>query len=163
MKYFVSMLFSMLLGLLVGVAIAASFAGDLPDPDLTPGVVRKVTTAALCTTSTKLVRHTTSATKAAVYKAYGMHARTAPECSGPGHACYEIDHRVALEDGGADEQANLWPQAYDGPWNAHMKDALENRLHKLVCEPKATMTVEQAQAVLLGDWTEGYTKYVGSK
>jgi hypothetical protein len=38
-----------------------------------------------------------------------------------------VDHLVSLEIGGANTVQNLWPQSYDTtPWNAHVKDKLEN-------------------------------------
>ena len=44
--------------LLLALLISANaWAGDLPNPNLTPGVARMVTKDTLCTTSTKLVRH----------------------------------------------------------------------------------------------------------
>ncbi|MEO6147537.1 MAG: hypothetical protein ABIT70_10950 [Sulfuriferula sp.] len=139
--------------------VALAHAGVLPDPVLTPGVTRDVTVQTLCTTSTKAVRHTTAATKAAVYKEYGITPRHSPKCTGPGHSCYEIDHLLSLEDGGADDAKNLWPQIYDGPCNAHMKDQLENYVHRAIC--KKQMTIPEAQALLLTDWVASYRKYIG--
>lgn len=49
-------------------------------------------------------------------------------CGGP-HGC-EVDHLISLELGGANAIENLWPQPFDGKWNAHVKDRLELRLHK---------------------------------
>lgn len=133
---------------------AWAFDSNLPDDKLTPGVTRQVDRNTLCSTSTKLVRHTSSTIKQAVYKEYGIRPKHALTCSGVGHSCYEIDHRIALEDGGADDIKNLWPQPYDGVWNAHMKDKLENYVHKQICFGK--MTVQQGQAVFLGNWIEYY-------
>ena len=131
-------------------------AGDLPNNKLTPGVARQVDVQTLCTTSTKTVRLTTPAMKALVYKEYGLKPRRAPECTGTGHSCYEVDHKWALEDGGADDVKNLWPQAYDGKWNAHQKDKLENLLHAKICAGK--LTIAQSQA-LLDNWIQSYTFY----
>lgn len=128
----------------------AAGAGVLPDPKLTPGATRQISVAELCTTSTSLARHTTDATKKAVYASYGVAPRTAPECTGPAHSCYEIDHLISLELGGADVQANLWPQPYDGEHNAHDKDKVENRLHRLVCS--GAMKLEDAQTCIASDW-----------
>jgi hypothetical protein len=139
--------------------VVLAHAGMLPDRTLTPGVTRDVTVQTLCTTSTKAVRHTTAATKLAVYKEYGITPRHAASCTGPGHSCYEIDHAWSLEDGGADDIKNLWPQLYDGPCNAHQKDALENFVHRAIC--KKQLTIPEAQALLMPDWTAGYRKYIG--
>ena len=135
-----------------------AMAGDLPDPILTPGVARIVDIKTLCTTSTKAVRLTTQAMKDAVYKEYGIMPRHSIECTGPSHSCYEVDHKYALEDGGADDVKNLWPQAYDGTWNAHMKDKLENIIHKKIC--LGNITIAQGQD-LLNNWTDSYTYLFG--
>ena len=132
-------------------------AGDLPDDKLTPGVTRDVDVNTLCHSSTKLVRLTTTAMKLAVYKEYGIKPRHAPECTGTGHSCYEIDHRIALEDGGADDIKNLWPQSYDGTWNAHVKDLYENFLHRKICNGE--LTIKQAQEELADDWIKGYKSH----
>lgn len=137
---------------LASLWVADSHAGELPDAQFTPGVARTVSVQELCTTSTKLVRHTSAATKAEVYKEYGIEPKHAPECSGPGHACYEVDHLISLEIGGADVKGNLWPQLYDGPDNAHDKDLLENHLHKLICSN--VMTLEAAQACISTNWIQ---------
>ena len=54
-----------------------------------------------------------------VYQKYGT-AVCQGVCSGP-QGC-EIDHLISLELGGANTEDNLWPQPYDGDWNAHDKD-----------------------------------------
>lgn len=136
-------------------------APNLPDDKLTPGAIRNVTAEELCTHSTKEVRHTGLATKLAVYRAYKIAARNDPSCTGPSHSCFEIDHRVPLEDGGADVKENLWPQPYDGPWNAHQKDQLENFVHREICAGR--MTVEEGQKIFLGNWIENYKLYIGVK
>lgn len=141
-----------------------AYAGELPNPAFTPGVARDVTKEQLCTTSTKLVRHTTAQTKTDVYAEYGITPRHALECTGPGHACYEIDHVIALEIGGADVKENLWPQEYevvptDPTWQkngAHLKDSLENRLHKNICD--GTTAIADAQACIATDWIKCYAR-----
>jgi hypothetical protein len=137
---------------------STAVADWLPDPAITPGAVRVVTVKELCTTSTKAVRHTTSATKAAVYRKYGEVPRRAPECTGPSNSCFEVDHLVPLEVGGADVIENLWPQKYDGEWGAHRKDLLENLMHRKVC--KGELSIQDAQKALMENWIDGYKKYL---
>lgn len=73
---------------------------------------------------------------------------------------FEIDHLISLELGGTNEITNLWPQSYlTTPWNAHLKDKLENRLHKLVCN--GVITLDTAQKEIREDWTKAYEKYIG--
>lgn len=70
----------------------------------------------------------------------------------------EIDHLISRELGGADEVANLWPQAYgSSPWNAVLKDKLENRLNREMCG--GHISLKQARTMLLNDWREAYKKY----
>jgi hypothetical protein len=58
-----------------------------------------------------------------------------------------------------DAISHLWPEPLNGPWNAHMKDRLENRIHELVCG--RVITLAQGRAAFLGDWTAAYTRYLG--
>jgi hypothetical protein len=46
------------------------------------------------------------------------------------------------------------------PLNAHVKDRLENTLHRLVCSHK--LPLEQAQREIAADWTQAYVTYIGS-
>ena len=136
--------------LLLALFTTSVFAADLPNPKLTPGVARQVTLNELCTTSTKLVRHTTSDTKKQVYAEYGLKPTRLSNCTGVAQSCYEVDHLIALTDGGADVKENLWPQKYDGINNAHDKDKLEVKLHSLICSNK--MTMKDAQTCITKDW-----------
>ena len=137
--------------LLISLLFTTSvFADALPNPKLTPGVARVVTQDVLCTTSTKLVRHTSADTKKQVYAEYGLVPRHDPKCSGPKNSCYEVDHFWPLEIGGADVKENLWIQLYDGPNNAHDKDHLEDFLHHQICANKITM--KAAQTCIAKNW-----------
>lgn len=65
---------------------------------------------------------------------------------------------ISLELGGSNDITNLWPEPYDWPWNAHMKHALENKLHQMVCAGQITMQEAQQTAT---DWISAYQRYVG--
>jgi hypothetical protein len=134
-------------------------AGDLPirpDPKLTPGTVLTTDATTVCQPGyARSVRHTSGKLKEQVYRAYGI---TKDERAGGSH--FEVDHLISLALGGADVAANLWPQSYDtAPWNAHVKDKLEDRLHVLVCTGK--LPLEQAQREIAADWIAAYEKYLG--
>jgi hypothetical protein len=136
---------------------ALAQAGKLPDRDLTPGVARALTLAEICNTKWgKDARAVTAKMKAAVFKEYGLSGNHDRFCTPAG--C-EIDHLISRELGGADDVKNLWPQSYAGPWNAHLKDRLENRLHKEVCA--RTLTLGAAQGAIRSDWTVAYRHYFG--
>lgn len=76
-------------------------------------------------------------------------------------ACYEEDHLISLELGGDPRSPdNLWPEPWFGPWNAHVKDTLENRLHRMVCAGQ--IPLREAQQAIASDWVAAYRKYVGN-
>jgi hypothetical protein len=87
----------------------------------------------------------------AVYSRYGV-----------AHVPYahEVDHLVSLELGGSNAIANLWPEPYAGRWGAHTKDALENRLHDLVCS--GAIRLRYAQRIEARNWVSAYRHYVGA-
>lgn len=60
---------------------------------------------------------------------------------------YEFDHLIPRSLGGADVEANLWPQLWV---YAHRKDALELRLSKLVCN--GTISLHTARKAITQDW-----------
>jgi len=144
--------------LLLLLSIGAAVAQDVPSPKITPGVVDTALTAqVLCAPgfSTTTIRNVTEATKKQVYANYGVQNH-AGYCSGT-QGC-EIDHLISLEIGGKNDIQNLWPQPYEGQWNAHMKDTLENKLHKLVCAGQ--LPLAQAQKEIATDWRVAYQKYM---
>lgn len=135
--------------------LSPAFAGDLPDPALTPGATVDTPLDVLCHTKTNLTRNVPASLKKRVFAAYGLQQEHRADCTGPGHACYEIDHLNNRKLGGADVFENLWPQAYDGTeWNAHLKDKLEDRLSDLVCNGE--MTQQAAQECIATNWINCY-------
>lgn len=131
--------------LLLALACSPCLA-QLPNPKTTPGAVRTTNTKQVCSTTTGQFRNTTEAMKKQACAAYGI-----KDC--PKAKVMEIDHLISLELGGADEIANLWPQLAvysDGSPGFHVKDKLENDLHRLVCSGKMKLT--DAQACIRTDW-----------
>jgi hypothetical protein len=71
----------------------------------------------------------------------------------------EEDHLIPLEVGGNPSSVqNLWPQLWTGDFGARKKDALENKIHKMVCSNQ--ITLKFAQALFATDWVEAYKVYV---
>lgn len=133
---------------------AAIATTGLPDSNKTPGATRVVDVHTLCTTSTKLIRNVPQEEKIAVYREYGLFRNHTGFCRDTSSAykdegC-EVDHLISLELGGSNDIKNLWPQKYFGLHNAHEKDALENYLHKEICQGK--ISIPQAQACISNDW-----------
>jgi len=128
-----------------------------PDPRCTPGAidaaVRQSTIRyTICRSGyTRTVRPSESITnreKRASMAAYGDGTRT---------SAFEYDHLVPLELGGAANDArNLWPEPGASP---NPKDALENRLHRLVCT--GSMRLATAQRAIAHDWIGLYRQLYG--
>lgn len=123
----------------------------LPDPKLTPGATLPVTTGDICVSGySQKVRNVPVSVKQQAYAEYGITSHK------PGE--YEVDHLISLELGGSNSLKNLWPQSYlTQPWNAHVKDALENELHAEVCSGKIDLPT--AQHDIATDWIAAYKKY----
>jgi hypothetical protein len=124
----------------------------VPDTFRTPGATLDVTAADICVSGySKKVRNVPTAVKRQVYASYGILTHK------PGD--YEVDHLISLELGGSNSVRNLWPQSYrTHPWNARVKDALENELHRRVCA--GTLDLATAQRVIASNWVSGYRIYV---
>jgi hypothetical protein len=68
--------------------------------------------------------------------------------------------RQFLELGGSNSITNLWPESHrTSPWNAQVKDRLEDKLHKLACSGQ--VDIKTAQQAIASNWIEAYKKYVG--
>lgn len=137
-----------------------ALAADLPNPDLTPGVVREgMTTEQVCATKWgQDARAVTLTMKRHVAAAYGF----APDQCPSGKV--EYDHLISRELAGADDERNLWPQCYEvdahnAEWGAHKKDRLENRLHREVCAGR--LDLGEAQRAISTDWIGTYRQYFG--
>jgi hypothetical protein len=71
---------------------------------------------------------------------------------------YELDYLISPQLGGTDDIRNLWPEPeLSTAWNADAKDALEGRLHQLVCQGKINLAT--AQRDLATDWISAYKQY----
>lgn len=137
------------------VATAAEAGAPIrPDQNLTPGVVDPgVTVAMVCQkggyTNRPGVRHVTEATKREVMAEYGYDPSWGP---------VEIDHRLPLILGGSNDAQNLWPETRARvDYSAWTKDQLEVHVWHSLC--KGEISLPQAQAIFLGDWTAGISRY----
>jgi len=103
------------------------------NPSFTPGAVRPLSKATVCQTKWSADRrHVTERMKRDVAAKYGV-----PWSQ---HGDYEFDHLIPRELGGADDVANLWPQAWA---EARVKDREENRLHRAVCRGEISLRTAQ--------------------
>jgi len=111
----------------------------------------------ICSTHTSIYRNVSETLKGKVYSRDGVTGGNHTGICSGAEGC-EVDHRVSLELGGSNDISNLMIQPYDGPCNAHQKDELENRLHKLSCDKQISLL--DAQKVIYNDWQSAYKHYV---
>lgn len=126
-----------------------------PDPHITPGEADKnATLEMICTTGySSTVRNVTETTKNKVFELYGMQRV---------RGLYEVDHLISLQLGGTNSIRNLWPQHYyTQPWNAKVKDALENHLRREICDGK--ISLQEAQKIIAEDWIKAYCTHYNKK
>jgi len=142
-----------------GLAVAALLAIYIPiakHPDravpsqsLTPGAVRNVVTAEVCS-PTAQASVVPVALQRRVFEEYGIR-NASPDA-------YEVDYLITPELGGAADIRNLWPEPYSATvWNARVKDQLEDRLHRLVCDGQLDLAT--AQRDISTNWIAAYKKY----
>ncbi len=127
-------------------------AGVLPNRDFTPGVARPVSLQEICALPhEQVVKEVSPAQRRRVFEEYGIPSERSGE--------YEVDYLIAPGLGGEEDIRNLWPEPYhSATWNAHVKDALEERLHQMVCSDQLDLAV--AQKAISTDWIAAYRKYV---
>lgn len=122
----------------------------VPDPRWTPGATVTISAAELCRGEEPETRLIPTNVGREVFSRYGIER--------PRPRAYELDYLISPELGGAADVKNYWPQPYGASeWNAHVKDALEDRLHQLVCEHQVSL--ETAQREIASDWIAAYKKY----
>jgi hypothetical protein len=135
-------------------ALASTERGAEPDHRLTPGATRVVTISEVCARPREqVIAEVSPSLRQQVLKEYGLvDAR-------PGD--YEIDYLITPGLGGVEDIRNLWPEPYTSrTWNAHVKDALEEHLHEMVCAGK--LDLSRAQRDLATDWIAAYKNYFHS-
>lgn len=136
-----------------GVAVqAAGMVALVPNQLLTPGATRPVSMSEVCSMPhEEVIKDVSASERASVFQEYGIQNARADD--------YEVDYLIAPGLGGTDDIHNLWPEPYRaGAWDAHAKDALEERLHELVCARKVDLLT--AQRAIAGDWIAAYKKYL---
>jgi hypothetical protein len=162
-----------------------ALADDLPDSAKTPGAVLEtvpdeqvasclsnktgtnvkvsdaITIRLICTPGySRCIRDVPQIEKTSVYRSYGLMGNHTGYCDTT-QGC-EVDHLISLKLGGSNDQTNLWPEPYQGTtWNAHVKDQLENSLHRQVCQ--GNIALDQAQQEIAKDWITSYKARLGNR
>ncbi len=152
---------------MVGLPVGATTPSGLPNASRTPGALNPAVSQAtihstICVSGyTQRIRPPESYTYN--LKVQQLHSGYAVNGDTSTHD-YEEDHLVALEIGGNPTSVkNLWPEPWHNaaytPWNASVKDTLENRLHALVCSGQ--LPLKTAQVAMATNWEAAYKRYVG--
>jgi len=131
--------------------VAAFERGALPDRSLTPGATRKVTISDICSMADEeVVGEVSPSLRQEVFREYGIvNAHTDD---------YEVDYLIAPGLGGVEDIHNLWPEpSTSRTWNAQVKDALEERLHEMVCG--GVLDLSTAQRDIATNWIAAYKNY----
>jgi hypothetical protein len=128
---------------------------ERPIAVMTPGVVAVADVTTLCNPDyvDGFRRHVGKKLRDQIFHAYGIYDRDRSE--------FELDRLLPVELGGSpDDPKNLWPQSrVIEPWNAGVKNRLEDVLHKKLCAGEIPLS--EAQNAILADWIGAYVKYVG--
>lgn len=124
----------------------------LPNRAFTPGAARPASLTEVCSLPhEEVVKAVSPALRQRVFAEYGIPSAQSDK--------YEVDYLITPGLGGDDDIRNLWPQPYGAAiWNARAKDALEERLHELVCSHQLDLSV--AQEAISTNWIAAYEKYV---
>jgi len=121
-----------------------------PNPALTPGAAVFEPPGQLCRESLPKNKNVPAALRRRVLSEYGV--------ANAAEKAYEVDYLITPALGGSDDIHNLWPHSYaNTEWNARVKDALEDRLHAMVCQGQ--LDLPTAQREIATNWIEAYKKY----
>jgi hypothetical protein len=126
----------------------------VPSRSLTPGSTRQVAVRDVCVMAhEEVVKAVPAGLRQRVFQEYGIANADANN--------YEVDYLITPGLGGVEDIRNLWPEPNAFPvWNSRAKDALEERLHQLVCSGE--LDLPTAQHEISTDWIAAYRKYFSS-
>jgi hypothetical protein len=123
----------------------------LPDSGCTPGAVNPAVTQSTINQTICVAGYTATIRPPVSVTSPIKRERMAAYGYTDSPANYELDHLVALEDGGDPSSIqNLWPESYSGTESAHTKDHIENLLHARICSGQ--ITLQAAQTALRTNW-----------
>lgn len=123
--------------------------GSLPDHECTPGAIfPDASVERICVRGyTQTVRSVSTNLRKEVFAEYGI---SYPQPTG----AYEVDHLIPLALGGANDIANLFPEAAEPTPGFHEKDVVEVYLQQEVCSGRVALPAAQKQ--ISTDWLAVY-------
>lgn len=132
------------------------YRGRLPDPFCTPGEIDPRVTQeniyqTICVSGyTRTVRPSSSKMRRMKLESMAEYGVAEKDPGG-----FEYDHLISLQLGGSpSDERNLWPEPDDAP---NPKDAIEGRLHDLVCEGEISLA--EAQERIAQNWLTALSGY----
>jgi hypothetical protein len=129
----------------------------LPDPRCTPGALNPAVDQANLDSTVCVSGYSASIRPPSTYTSSLKRAQMAAWGITGATSTIEEDHLVPLSLGGAPSDArNLWPEPGGIP---NVKDTLEYRLYRLVCDGRLPLRV--AQQAIAANWESAYQRYVG--
>jgi hypothetical protein len=143
------------------ISSADSNINYLPISTVTPGATNPAVTQSTIASTICVVGYTKKIRPSASYTTALKKKQLASTYSRYGTlqtSRVEEDHLIPLEIGGSPKDPrNLWPELWNGTWGAHKKDALENKLHLMICAH--LITLADAQQAFATNWIDAYNKY----
>lgn len=141
-----------------------AWAGELPDPQLTPGEIdQEVTEADLKESICKAGQFSWTEghmPPKSFLEKIEKEMLQQYSYSDVNLKHYQMDHLIPLSLGGAPTDVkNIWPQPLIAKWSSRRKDYLEGILHEKVC--KGEVSLKDAQEQIRTNWIEAYKKYLG--
>jgi hypothetical protein len=137
-------------------------AAPLPNANLTPGATNPNVTPdniqeTICVSGwTDTIRPPSAYTTALKKKQIGQYHYKDKKLSS-----YEEDHLISLQLGGHPKDPhNLWPEQYHIACGARVKDVIETKLKRMVCDGEMTLT--EAQHAISTDWVAAYKEHVNA-
>ena len=130
--------------------VPAIAAAQLPSAFQTPGNKGKATDAQVC--AADFVASVKPMAKWQKEQALERYGKRPEDFTG------ELDHLIPLSLGGTNDPDNLWPLPSNRGMGPGEKNALDLKLHELVCAK--SITLKAAQDAIKKDWVKAYAQYV---
>ena len=131
------------------IGIPALTWAQLPSKDHTPGKAQKATKEQVC--AADFASSVKPAKEGDTLDVYGSYA-IRPDSG------RELVQLIPSSLGGTNDKENLWPLANSREFGPAQKKALDDRLHKMVCD--GSIELKAAQDALKKNWMDAYKKYV---